>query len=374
MQQSQSTGRLQGSGPLEGSGLLQGSKPLSAKPEPLKRKEFSYPEKVPPLPVAIPRASEPAYRRPWQKPHAFALAHGEDGASIWFGCLVASITTELDDSNDDAGLTIIAEPQTIEPSNLDTNHLLQTHLGWYGDVWLYWEVTKGGSGSGSEVEGWNVTLCEVRGPGRPATTPVTLGGSSEPTTGSYCVKLGTVNEDDPVDQIISSDVFWSAAFILDNIGSFSMPSESSASSGPSEPSTEKSSNAIVPTPLSKTKYAALATVESNEVLFEFCATVKLASTEDVFIIPPIWLDVCEPGSMKVFAACGDKPWPIGVTVDGHRATVKSLPFLRPDVVNFKLTGVRKGFAGWDMPERTRSQFLQNEQSLKAMYERGGNQK
>lgn len=159
------------------------------------------------------RHTEPPYRRPWAKPHAFALAHGEGGASIWFGQLLVSVTkiffmeVEFPDVgsgvvvNSFAGQSEIPTVTPVVPENLEEDHLLQTHLGWYGDVYLYWEVDETGA----------VTLCDVRGPAAPTEDPIGALDSSltrDPETGKYFVKLGTVDENSPVDQLISSDVTW----------------------------------------------------------------------------------------------------------------------------------------------------------------------
>ncbi len=102
-----------------------------------------------------------ANHRPSGKPFAFALAHGESGASIWWGQLAACICT-VTVTREDGKITTITQdpiPKTTfhAPSNLDTDTRLQTHLGWYGDVYLYWEANDNGE----------ITTIDVRGPDEP---------------------------------------------------------------------------------------------------------------------------------------------------------------------------------------------------------------
>jgi hypothetical protein len=60
---------------------------------------------------------------------------------------------------------------------------------------------------------------------------------------------------------------------------------------------------------------------------------------------------------------------VSASVEGDQLVIHAWPLLRPTSVTLKLTGVRRGFADWDMPDRTREQFVANEESLKNMYPR-----
>jgi len=133
-------------------------------------------------------------------------------------------------------------------------------------------------------------------------------------------------------------------------------------------SSAKSSNAIVGMPWQKGGFGALATVESNEVLFEFVLRdTQLKGAETRVKINSHFAYVCEPNSFTVMVASNDKPWPLAAYIDVDHIVVKAWPLLRPDKVTIRLTGVRRGFADWNMPNRTLEQFEQNEASLRAMY-------
>jgi hypothetical protein len=47
--------------------------------------------------------------------------------------------------------------------------------------------------------------------------------------------------------------------------------------------------------------------------------------------------------------------------------VACLPWLRPETVQVRLSGVRKGFAGKRFPTRTREQFVANEAFINSAY-------
>lgn len=201
---------------------------------------------------------------------------------------------------------------------------------------------------------------------------------------------------DSLEQLWESDVLWPEG---DASGSSSSGSSSSGSSGSgssdsgssswdassgdasssapsgesSAGSTEKSSNAIVPLASRESGFAALATIESNQVLFEFVLRdLYITGKETRVPIHPDHLAVCEPQSMTVVGApCCTTPHTVGVEVVGNEVILRAsrYPWQRPEKVSLRLTGIRKGFGQWDMPSRTLEQFNQNEESLKAMYKR-----
>ena len=148
---------------------------------------------------------------------------------------------------------------------------------------------------------------------------------------------------------------------------------SSGGSGGGSSGSEKSSNAIVPLASRQAGFAALATIESNQVLLEFVLrNVVITGRETRVAILPDWVAVCEPGTLMVCGApCAATPHIVGAWVSGGEVilTAARLPWNRPQSVTFKLTGIRKGFSSWDMPDRTQLQFTQNEESIQGMYQR-----
>lgn len=187
---------------------------------------------------------------------------------------------------------------------------------------------------------------------------------------------------DGIEQLWESDILWPeqpSSSSSERSSSGESSSEESSSEESSEESSdsegsEKSSNAIVRMVAYRTGYCALATVESDEVLFEFVIRdVEVRSSHVVLDIDPRQIIVCEPGSLVVVSApCGDRPaLSVGASVVDGRIHLRASKWswLRPRRVNLRLTGVRRGFGGWKMPPRTKEQFLANECSLKAMYPR-----
>lgn len=173
---------------------------------------------------------------------AFQLLHGDGGAQIYWGCLVKTVclidTEPIDDgvANVNFGISgqpAISGPETIEPNNLDTDHQLSTHLGWWGNVYLYWECDYDGE----------VTYCDIRGPGEPTgdeipalektgTYPDTALTRTGDGTASYFILLGTVPSSGPVNQIISSDVYWYITIVREASGATGSSSSGSPSSSP----------------------------------------------------------------------------------------------------------------------------------------------
>jgi hypothetical protein len=116
----------------------------------------------------------------------------------------------------------------------------------------------------------------------------------------------------------------------------------------------------------------LFTMESNEVLFEFVMRdVPVTGSKTVARIDDRFLAVCERDSMVVTGISGDKLGPVGAVIKDNEVILDALPvsFLRPNKVTLKLTGTRKGFEGFDMPERSKEQFTANERFINSAYPR-----
>jgi hypothetical protein len=312
------------------------------------------------------------------KPFSFALSNGDDGALIYYGCLLASVTTvhvrRENGKNYFLSQDAIPRLEYIPPSNLDADLRKKTALGWRGDVYAYWEADESG----------NILLFDIRGPDVPEgqdISELTENLSREFTEGKYYILIGTVEANGYVQQYVSSDIPWFVTIFSGGAGSSSSSggssssgdSESSGDSGGSSGETEKSSNAIVVAPWAKGKHVALATMESNQVLFEFIVRdIPIKGRFTIVKIDPRFLYVCEPNSMCVASApCSDGPHPVGAIVrDGLLIlSCHARKDRRPKSVNVRLTGIRKGFREWDMPSRTAKQKAQSEQARLREYDR-----
>ena len=297
---------------------------------------------------------DPAY-----KPFPFALRPAPDEKiHIYFGVLVHQINRMVFNTDGLVSQTGLVNPQVILPTQmegLDENRYRFYELNWRGDVYLYWETSSAGA----------VTFCELKGPDAP-----TAQSLPNDNGGKFFVKLGNVaaGENDTsisaLDQNISTDVYWLTAFAIQEDSSTSSSSTSSSGSD--------KSTAIVPMDWHDKGYGALFTMESNEVLFEFVMRdIPLEGANTVTRIDDRFLAVCEPDSMTVTGISGDRAGSVGAVVEKNNVILSAWPisFLRPSKVTLKLTGTRKGFRGFDMPDRSKEQFIANERFINSAYPR-----
>lgn len=356
--------RVQGASGLEGASRLQGVRGLDPMPPEVPKTPPNYNPAVEDRSDVI---RTPA--RQHGKPFAFALAHGEGGASIWFGALITSVTTitlERKTVGDQkvnvvAGQSPIPTTNVHPPSNLETDHLRQTHLGWYGDVYLYWEA---------DVDGM-VTAVEVRGPSAPSGQDISQLNEEldrEVTEGKYFIKLGTVDSGSPVDQIVSSDVHWHVTICKGDAASGSSGGGSSSeasSAGSSEQSSAKDS-AIVPASSSPTGYHALYVVESPDVRFEdVFPGLKVRGVQSHYQIDKRFMEVIHPETLCVIGWAADEPKPLGFDIRGGHLVILAAKdkCRRPKIVNVKISAIRKGFLGVRFTPKSRIEFLANERRL-----------
>jgi hypothetical protein len=319
------------------------------------------------------------------KPFAFALAHGIAGASIWHGCLLSSRTVITVTKDTEQIKTITQNPipslEYIPADNLDPDHRLQTHLGWYGNVYSKWTANE---------EGY-ITSHEIVGPDEPVGTDIGALDADlnrSPTAGTYYALIGTVLEDAPVDQKISSDIPWFVTIIKGPTGSSSSSSMSissgasggtSASGGGSSSGSSKST-CIVPSSKHKTGYAALFLPEMpREAVFLDTVNVFLHDRVTVVRIDPYFVEVCEPGTFRcVGSSVSGQCYAVSVTVSRDGLCEIRRPwFSRAATANLLIYAVRKGFLHpaspspyhqRRMPARNEGQFLQNEAFIQSAYD------
>lgn len=147
-------------------------------------------------------------------------------------------------------------------------------------------------------------------------------------------------------------------------GSTEGSSGSSASIGGSEKDT-----AIVPASWSPSGYAALFVAEMPEVRFDDVMVVALDGHRTTLPMDKRFVEVCEAKSIRCCGWSGDRPGSVGVVVSEGSVviTASCFPFLRPQTVTLRLSGVRKGFRGKRFPFRTRKQFDENEAFINSAY-------
>ena len=158
-----------------------------------------------------------------RKPFGFALSNGTNGARIYFGTLIEAVTriNFKRERGVETVLNVLASQPRISkvsvhyPENLsaDFGYKNATELTWFGDVYLYWEVSKNGE----------VNKVDVRGPEEPEyfaipkLNPDLTREWEGNKVAKYWVLLGNVDPDTrEVTQYISGDVTWAMTFIPEN--------------------------------------------------------------------------------------------------------------------------------------------------------------
>lgn len=299
-----------------------------------------------------------------RKPFSFALAHGEGGASIWHGCLLSSITLVNIKKNGDKIESISQSPipklEYIPADNLDEDKLLQTHLGWYGNVYGRWDADEDGE----------ITAFEIAGPDEPEGTDIgELDADLQRATpeGSYYILIGSVFEDSPVDQQISSDIPWFVTILKGEKkedSSSSVSSQSSSSSRQSSaPSSAGGSSTSGSTPGSSSQPSSKSTCivrsgkhpEANtalfipemprEAVFLDTLTVELKKRTTSLHIDRWFVEVCEYGTFACFGySVVGKTHGIAVTVsEGGYVTIRRPWYSRKCTANLWIYAIRKGF-------------------------------
>ena len=78
-------------------------------------------------------------------------------------------------------------------------------------------------------------------------------------------------------------------------------------------------------------------------------------------IDPVFVEVCEPGSILVSAIVPDLPIPCGAKVQAGQLTVSlaDSPMGLPTEATVTVRGIRKGFAGVRFPTKTKAEMEHN---------------
>ena len=156
----------------------------------------------------------------YTKPFSFALDTGVGGARCYFGQLTTSVTIlKFIRHTVEGGHVNVLDTQPPAPKvtthnpfadfDVDPRQLKAIDLGWWGDVYLYWEV--------DTVSG-DITACDVRGAdGEPDSVPIPELDDQlhrpDPTTGKYWVKIGSVSNSGDIVQELSSDITWAITLV-----------------------------------------------------------------------------------------------------------------------------------------------------------------
>ena len=275
------------------------------------------------------------------KPFAFALGKADDGATIWWGMLAAKVQI-INFTREDGFLTSVTQPPIYKTdfypvSGIDTDTTKPTKLGFWGDVYVYWEADESGF----------ISVVEIRGPDAPDGEEIgemEADFSREVTSGKYFVKIGTVPKTGDINQQISSDIPWFATVVkgTDTNGSDSAPSEESTpSSAVSSGIGSSKDTAVVLGPNgTKVKWYAM---EASEVLFFDFQEFHVGHRTTRIEIDPVVLFGIEKGTARAWGSpdVGN----VNVVIEGDHIVVRPRfsKRHRQQAVQVMLKGVRRGF-------------------------------
>ena len=105
-------------------------------------------------------------------------------------------------------------------------------------------------------------------------------------------------------------------------------------------------------------FVALFCVESPDVRFEDVVRVPVVGPITTAILDPVFVGVCEPGSLDVISVTTPTPATIGAAIAGDTVTVWIDGDL-PPYVTVTVSGIRAGSRGVRFPRKTREQMLRN---------------
>jgi len=107
-------------------------------------------------------------------------------------------------------------------------------------------------------------------------------------------------------------------------------------------------------------YRELDCIESPEVLFVDKMDVEVSDSTSVFVVDPIFVEVCEPGTIRVVSATPSLPVAFGARMLGTGSFEIRVSDCR-ETVRFALLlcGIRKGFLGRRFSERTEEECRRN---------------
>lgn len=187
---------------------------------------------------------------------------------------------------------------------------------------------------------------------------------------------------DTLEQVWKSDVLWP--------GSLSSSSSSSSSGGSSDddgsdPGSKDSSgagssdgeskdSAIVRSRYAKTGFIAYACIEGTGVWFEDILDVQMPRGCRVVRVPidPLYLDTTVTGSIVPAFMMNSRGWEFD-RVRGGQILLRA-PWWRRLVFGdgplvIRLTGIRKGFKNWRLPEMREDQYIDNNAALRSRYQK-----
>ena len=106
-------------------------------------------------------------------------------------------------------------------------------------------------------------------------------------------------------------------------------------------------------------------MEAPEVRFEDVIEAQVKDKETFIYIDAKVLDGIECDTLTVIGSSSE-PVPVGFSIDDDRIKVKlTRSRKKPIDVTMRISAIRKGFKGVRLSERTREEFVANEQFLRS---------
>jgi hypothetical protein len=102
----------------------------------------------------------------------------------------------------------------------------------------------------------------------------------------------------------------------------------------------------------------LACIESPEILFFDVVGFTFTGVQREINVDPIFVDVCEKGSIKAISSTCSEPVPVGVKIQDGKFIVRAAQEIDAEMT-VMLCGIRKGFYGRRFAERSRRDYEKN---------------
>lgn len=289
------------------------------------------------------------------KPFAFALGKGEDGATCWWGMLVAYVTL-INCTRYDGKITSITQPPIVKPESysaatLENDPYEPTELGWWGNVYAYWEFDDSGAISNFDIKGPDAPDGQDLG-------ELEADLTREVTSGKFYILIGNVPEDGDIEQQISSDIHWYVTIVKGTDTPGSEGDGSTPSDGGSSAIGSSKDTAIVPGPNGTcVKWYAM---ESSEVLFFDFQEFKVGRGTTRIEIDPVVLFGIERETARTFGS--PDVGTAHVTVEGEEIIIRSRfpKRMEHQTVQVMLKATRRGFAGIRNAHATFEDYVDNE--------------
>jgi hypothetical protein len=107
------------------------------------------------------------------------------------------------------------------------------------------------------------------------------------------------------------------------------------------------------------EFVGLYCVESPNIRFEDVLRIPISNVQTTWALDPLFLEVCEAGTIDAVGVSSPAPAIVGVEVIGESLRIRIDGELPPYVV-VTLSGIRKGRQGVRFPRHTPEQMLANE--------------